>query len=46
MVLKHEFRLMLLVFDFNDIDYKDDKIECDYKKIKMDAQRELIETFL
>jgi hypothetical protein len=26
--------------------YKDNKIDCDYKKIKMDAQRELIETFL
>ena len=32
--------------DFNDIDYKEHKIDCDYKKIKMDTQRKLIETFL
>jgi hypothetical protein len=40
------FDALSFIFDFNDIDYKDNKIDCDYKKIKMDAQRELIETFL
>jgi hypothetical protein len=40
------FDALSFIFDFNDIDYKDNKIDCDYKKIKMDAQRTLIETFL
>ena len=40
------FDKLSFVFDFNDIDYKDSKIECNYKKIKMDTQRKLIETFL
>jgi hypothetical protein len=40
------FDALSFIFDFNDIDYSEEKIECDYKKIKMDAQRTLIETFL
>ena len=40
------FDALSFIFDFNDIDYKENKIGVDYKKIKMDAQRELIETFL
>ena len=34
------------IFDFNDVDYGKELIETDYKQIKMDAQRTLIETFL
>ena len=34
------------IFKCEDIDYSEDTIECDYKQIKMDAQRTLIETFL
>ena len=40
------FDALSFVFDFNDIDYKNDKIGLDYKKIKMDTQRKLIKTFL
>ena len=40
------FDKLSFIFDFNDIDYKNDKIGLDYKKIKMETQRTLIETFL
>jgi hypothetical protein len=40
------FDKLSFVFDFIDVNYKESKSECDYKKIKMDTQRTLIETFL
>ena len=40
------FDKLSFIFDFNDIDYGKELIETDYKQIKMDAQRTLIETFL
>jgi hypothetical protein len=40
------FEKLSFIFNCNDIDYGDNRIDCDYKKIKMDAQRTLIETFL
>ena len=42
------FDKLSFIFDFNDIELGNEeiKIETDYKQIKMDAQRTLIETFL
>ena len=41
------FDKLSFIFDCNDIDYSDEiDTELNYKKIKMDAQRTLIETFL
>jgi len=40
------FDKLSFVFDFTDINYGKALIETDYKQIKMDAQRKLIETFL
>jgi hypothetical protein len=40
------FDALSFIFDFNDIEYSEQQIATDYKKIKMDAQRKLIETFL
>ena len=40
------FDKLSFIFDWNDVDLGDEFIETDYKKIKMDAQRTLIETFL
>jgi hypothetical protein len=40
------FDKLSFIFDFNDIEYGKELIETDYKKIKMNAQRKLIETFL
>ena len=40
------FDKLSFIFDFNDIELGDELIETDYKQIKMDAQRTLIETFL
>ena len=37
--------MLSFIFDFNDIEYSQKQINADYKKIKMDAQRQLIETF-
>ena len=39
------FDALSFIFDFNDIEYSQKQINADYKKIKMDAQRQLIETF-
>ena len=43
---KIPFDKLSFIFKCEDVDYGDDTIECDYKQIKMDAQRTLIETFL
>ena len=43
---KIPFDKLSFIFKCEDVDYSDDTIECDYKQIKMDAQRTLIETFL
>ena len=40
------FDKLSFIFTAKDIDLGDELIETDYKKIKMDAQRTLIETFL
>jgi len=40
------FDKLSFIFKCEDIDYSDELIDCDYKQIKMDAQRTLIETFL
>ncbi|MBC8429297.1 MAG: hypothetical protein H8D95_01780 [Candidatus Endolissoclinum sp.] len=40
------FDKLSFIFTAEDIDLGDELIETDYKKIKMDAQRTLIETFL
>ncbi len=40
------FDKLSFIFDFNDIEYSEQQIATDYKKIKMNAQRKLIETFL
>jgi len=40
------FNALSFIFDASDIDYKENKIDCNYKEIKMMAQKKLIETFL